>query len=156
MTVSALNLLHNCVCGGLAAAGFGVLFNVGFRTLPLCAASGGIALTIRSIALGFGWGFEASSFLAALAVGIAVQLLPRSVGASRNVFHVVGCIPMIPGTFAAKAILGLFATTTASSISNDTLATAVTYGLRAMFTVGALGTGLAIPALVFRDREAAH
>jgi len=156
MSVSVLSVLHNCLCGGLSAAGFGVLFNVGFRTLPLCAASGGIALTVRSIALGFGWGFEASSFVAALAVGIAVQLLPPSVGASRNVFHVVGCIPMIPGVFAAKAILGLFATTTASSIQNDTLTGAITFGLRAMFTVGALGTGLAIPALVFRDHEAAQ
>jgi len=50
-----LPLLHNTVCGGLAAAGFGVLFNVSFRGLPWCAASGALALALRTIALGAGW-----------------------------------------------------------------------------------------------------
>ena len=61
-------LLHHTVCGGLAAAGFGVLFNVGFRELSWCAVSGALMLAVRTVALGlvehgsgvlsrrFGWG----------------------------------------------------------------------------------------------------
>ena len=62
---------------------------------------------------------EAASFVAALAVGVALQLLPWPVGVSRNALHVVGCIPMIPGAFAAKAILGLFAITVQHPTATD-------------------------------------
>ena len=93
-------------------------------------------------------GLEASSFAAALAVGFAIQLLPSRAEISRNVFHVVGCIPMIPGAFAAKAILGLFAIAQSSPATNDTFIVTMESGLRVMFTVGALGTGLAIPSSI--------
>jgi uncharacterized membrane protein YjjB (DUF3815 family) len=106
-----LHLLHNSICGGLSAAGFGVLFNIKFRWLPWCAASGALALAFRTIALSGGWSLEAASFVAALALGLAVQLLPSRFGVSRNALHVLGCIPMIPGAFAARAILGLVAIT---------------------------------------------
>jgi len=148
-----LTLLHDAICGGLAAAGFGVLFNVSFRGLPWCAASGALALAVRTIALGEGLKLEAASFIAALAVGIVVQLLPSGIGVSANALHVAGCIPMIPGGFATKAILGLFAITTQGSmVPNETLITALENSLRVMFTVGALGTGLAIPVFLLRPR----
>jgi len=71
-------------------------------------------LALRTIALGAGWRLEAASFVAALLLGIVVQLLPSWIGVSRNALHVVGCIPLIPGGFTAKAILGLFAVTAQS------------------------------------------
>ncbi len=146
-----LQLLHHTVCGGLAAAGFGVLFNIGFRALPACAASGGLALAVRTVGLGWGWSLEAASFVAALMVGAAVQLLQSRIGVSRNALAVVGCIPMIPGAFAAKAILGLFAVTAPHAVaSNEMLVMAVENTLRVTFTIGALGTGLAIPTLLLR------
>ncbi|HVP52526.1 MAG TPA: threonine/serine exporter family protein [Terriglobales bacterium] len=146
-------LLHHTVCGGLAAAGLGVLFNVGFRALSWCAASGALMLAVRTVALGFGWSMEAASFVAALAGGVVVQLLPSPIGVSRNALHILGCIPMLPGGFAAKAILGLFAITAQHPVAtNETIITAVDNTLRVMFTVGALGIGLAIPTLVLRVR----
>jgi hypothetical protein len=62
-------LLHQTICGAIAAAGFGVLFNIGFRSLPWCAASGALALAVRTYCLGLGWNLEAASFAAALTVG---------------------------------------------------------------------------------------
>jgi uncharacterized membrane protein YjjB (DUF3815 family) len=148
--MNLFNLLHDTICGGLAAAGFGVLFNVGFRTLSWCAASGSLALAVRTIALGFGCSFVRSSFLAALALGFAVQLLPLATGVSRNGLHVVGCIPLIPGAFAARCILGLFTVTVQqpSATTNETLLAALNDGLRVVFTIGALGAGIAIPFLL--------
>jgi len=147
-------LLQNTICGCLAAAGFGVLFNISFRGLPWCAVSGALALALRTVALGGSWSMEAASFVAALAVGVAVQLLPSPVGASRNALHVVGCIPMIPGAFAAKAILGLFAITAQHPTStDDTFITAMDNALRVTFIMGALGTGVAIPTLLLRVRD---
>jgi len=147
MNASIQGVVNHSICGGIAAAGFGVLFNVGFRTVPLCAGSGALALAVRTTAIGLGLGFEAATFVAAITLGVVVQLLPSSIGVSRNVLHVVGCIAMIPGAFAAKAILALFAITQSASPTNDAFFAAMTFGLRAVFTLGALGTGLAIPAL---------
>ena len=146
-------LLHHTVCGGLAAAGFGVLFNVGYRGLSWCAASGALMLAVRTVALRLGCSMEAASFAAALAGGIVVQLLPSPVGVSRNAMHIVGCIPMLPGGFATEAILGLFAITAQHPVAtNETVITAVDNTLSVMFTVGALGIGLALPTLLLRVR----
>jgi uncharacterized membrane protein YjjB (DUF3815 family) len=146
-------LLHQTVCGAIAAAGFGVLFNISFRSLPWCAASGAVALAMRTYCLGVGWNLEAASFAAAVTVGAAVQVLRARTNISQNALDVVGCIPMVPGSFAAKAILAMFAlTSTTNTDAADTLITAVQFALRMTFTVGAIGTGLAIPTLLLRVR----
>jgi uncharacterized membrane protein YjjP (DUF1212 family) len=145
-------MLHQTLCGAVAAAGFGVLFNVGFGSLLWCAVSGAIALGTRTGCLELlHWNLEAASFVAALTVGAVVQLLRLRAAISRVALDVVGCIPMVPGSFAAKAVLGLFALTAIdSSLATDTLTAAIQFTLRVMFTVGAIGTGLAIPALLLR------
>jgi uncharacterized membrane protein YjjB (DUF3815 family) len=98
---------------------------------------------------------EGASFVAALVLGATVQLVPSSVGVSRNALHVVGCIPMIPGGFAAKAILGLFAITAQpTGAANETLITAIESTLRVTLIMGALATGVAIPTLLLRVRIA--
>ncbi len=150
----ALLVLHQTVCGALAAAGFGVLFNIGFRSLPWCAVSGALALAVRTGCLeSLHWNLEAASFAAALTVGAVVQVLRARTEISQNALDVVGCIPMVPGSFAAKAILGLFAlTATDPAHATETLTTAVQYTVRVMFTIGAIGTGLAIPTLLLRVR----
>jgi uncharacterized membrane protein YjjB (DUF3815 family) len=146
-------ILHNMVFGGLAAVGFGILFNMFRRHLFWCFMAGGLALTIRTLGMEWGWSQEAASFAAALAVGSVVQMLQEQIGVSRNTLDVAGCIPMVPGGFAAKAILGLFALTAQSPVNPDkTLITAVEYFLRVTFTIGAIGTGLAIPSLLLKVR----
>ena len=69
-------LLHQTLFGGLAAIGFGVLFNMGGHALVWCGAAGALALAVRTTGLGLGWTLEGASFAAALAVGSGVQLSP--------------------------------------------------------------------------------
>jgi uncharacterized membrane protein YjjB (DUF3815 family) len=96
---------------------------------------------------------DAAPFAAALTVGAAVQLLQSRIRVSRNALDVAGCIPMIPGGFATKAILGLFAAISQHpNAANDVFVTALENTLRVASTIGALGTGLAIPTLVLRVR----
>lgn len=153
MNLTLTFLLHQMACGAIAAAGFGVLFNVRARMLPWCAASGALTLAVRTICLGWGWNLEGASFCSALATGVAVQMLRAShPDFSNNALDVVGCIPMVPGSFAAKAILGLYALTSSTTNDPETLVTAVQYTLRVSFIIGAIGTGLAIPTLLLRVR----
>jgi uncharacterized membrane protein YjjB (DUF3815 family) len=60
---------------------------------------------------------------------------------------------MIPGSVAAKAILGMFALmSTAVPASPESLVSLAQNALRTAFTIGALGTGLAIPTMLLRIR----
>lgn len=154
MNPAVLQVLHHTACGGLAAAGFGVLFNVGLRTLAWCAVSGGLALAVRTVAIQSGGSLVAASFVAALAVGAAAQILQQSrLRVSGSVLEVAGCIPMIPGAVAARAILGLFAVTAQpATASGDAFFAALESALLVAFTIGALGTGVAIPTLLMRAR----
>jgi uncharacterized membrane protein YjjP (DUF1212 family) len=147
-------LLHQTLFGYLAAIGFGVLFNMGGRALLWCGTGGALALAVRTAGLGLEWTVEGASFAAALAVGSSVRLYQQRIGVSRNTLAVASCIPMIPGGFAAKAILGLIALTLPGVTNADqTLMTSVQGALRVMFTVGAMGTGLAIPSMLLRVRR---
>ena len=149
-----LFVLHQTVCGAIAAAGFGVLFNLGPRSLQWCMVTGALALAVRTICWEqLGWTLEAASFAAALTVGAAVQVLRARANISQNALDVVGCIPMVPGSFAAKAILGLFALTSIDTAqATEPLTAAMQSTVRVMLTMGAIGTGLAIPALLLRGR----
>jgi len=142
-------ILHQTFFGGLAAMGFGVLFNMYRRQVLWCGLTGGLALAVRTVGLQLGWSLEAASFAAALAVGSVVTVLQERIGVSRNILDVAGCIPMVPGLFATKAILGFFALTAPVPVNPDeTLITSVEFFLRVAFTIGAIGTGLAIPSLL--------
>ena len=144
-------ILHQTFFGGLAAMGFGVLFNMYRRHVLWCGLTGGLALAVRTVGLQLGWSLEAASFAAALAVGSVVTVLQERIGVSRNILDVAGCIPMVPGLFATKAILGFFALTAPLPVNPDEmLITSVEFFLRVAFTIGAIGTGLAIPSLLLR------
>lgn len=145
------HLVHQTLFGGVAAIGFGVLFNMNGHALLWCGTGGAVALAIRTAALDLGCTLEGASFAAALAVGCGVRLYQERIIVSRNTLAVAGCIPMIPGGFAAKAILGLIALTQPTIRNADqTLMISVQDTLRVMFTVGAMGTGLAIPSMLLR------
>ena len=88
MNFALEQFVHQTICGAVAAAGFAVLFNVSFRLLPWCAASGALALAVRTVCQDLGWNLEGASFAAALVTGLAVQLLsgerPESVRRRRG------------------------------------------------------------------------
>ncbi len=148
------NVLHQTLFGGLAAVGFGVLFNMSTHALLWCGVGGGLALAVRTTGLELGWTVVGGSFAAALVVGSGMRLFEKQIGVSRNALAVAGCIPMIPGGSAAKAILGLMALTQlAIRDGEQTLMSSVQDTLRVVFTIGAMGTGLAIPSMLLRARR---
>jgi uncharacterized membrane protein YjjB (DUF3815 family) len=152
MTIDALYLLHQALFGAVAASGFGVLFNFGWRDLRWCAASGALALTTRTIAQDANWSLEAATFAAAAAVGCGGRLLRARLGIASNSLAVAGCIPMVPGFFAAQAIFGLFELTAPHLNDPGKIAmTTMEFSLRVIFTIGAIGAGLSIATHIFRS-----
>lgn len=148
------HLLHQALFGALAAAGFGVLFNFGFRALPWCAAAGALALAVRTIGQDLAWSLEGASFAAAIVTSCSVSALRKQLGPACNAVALAGCIPMVPGAFFGQALLGFLSVTAPNLVNAEaTLIVAVQSLLRVIFTLGAIGAGLLIPAHLLRNQD---
>jgi uncharacterized membrane protein YjjB (DUF3815 family) len=148
------HLLHQALFGALAAAGFGVLFNFGFRALPWCAAAGALALAVRTVGQDLAWSLEGASFAAAIVTSCSVSALRKQLGPACNAVALAGCIPMVPGAFFGQALLGFLSVTAPNLVDAETtLIVAVQSLLRVIFTVGAIGAGLLIPAHLLRNQD---
>lgn len=154
---SAPNIAHHAFFGAVAAAGFGVLFNFGYRNLGWAALAGALALAVRTYCMLHGWPLEAASFAAAMAVALVVELsynTPFPVRRVGNAIAVAGCIPMVPGSAAAQWIIGLLEITVQPLEKSDMMLAATTSaGLQVIFTVGAIGAGLTMVSSTFRRPE---
>ncbi len=61
---------------------------------------------------------------------------------------------MVPGSFVAKSLFALLALgATRPSHPTATIEEAMVFGLRVLFTFGAIGAGLAIPTHFLRGRD---
>jgi len=71
------------------------------------------------------------------------------------VFSIPSVIPMVPGVFAYKFMLGMIALTSIekTDIYLQTLIETVNNGAKMMFVLVALGTGVAIPMLLTRKES---
>jgi uncharacterized membrane protein YjjB (DUF3815 family) len=147
------HLAHQALFGAVAAVGFGVLFNIGPRNLLRCAALGALALTIRTFCQHDGWSLEAATLMAAISTGGIVYLVRPRPGEAPNALALAGCIAMVPGAFFIEALLGFLSLTSQPpDQANATIVQSLTALLRVIFTLGAMGTGLTIPAQLARGR----
>ncbi len=146
----SLHLVHQAVYGGIAAGGFGVLFNYPRHWLLVSFASGVLALSVRTLTLDAGLSLPMASFLAALAVSLGAEFLRGWPDLTRGVLAVVGCIPMVPGSLASRAVIGLF-TLSQTTPADTTLLMETAQNLaRFTLTIAAMGTALVLPALFRR------
>jgi uncharacterized membrane protein YjjB (DUF3815 family) len=145
------HFLHQAAFGGLAAAGFGLLFNCPRRMIGLCFFSGALAVSVKTLGIDLGhFSLPEASFLAALTVAIVDRAWWQHGHAFQgSVLAVVGCIPLVPGSLAATGVEALFAVTRGGSTQNMTAAASILEVLAlAGITLAAIGTALAIPTLV--------
>jgi uncharacterized membrane protein YjjB (DUF3815 family) len=149
MTPAIHFLLHQALFGGIAAAGFAVLFNCNPRMLPLCFSAGALALATRTIGQDLGGSLAVASFFAALFVAIIDKIWQDFPSPRGSVLAVVGAIPLIPGSLAAKVFISVFGLLR-SGVSPGIDVTVATWDnlLMLLFTLAAIGTGLALPSLI--------
>ena len=108
---------------------------------------------MRTIGLDQHWSLEAASFVAAVAASVCANVLRRPLGPRGNAVALAGCIPMVPGAFFGQAILGALAVTTPHPENATVILTAIEYMLRVLFTLAAIGAGLAIPAHLLKQAD---
>ncbi len=149
-------LLEKGIWFGFAALGFAILFNVPGRTLViiwLLAAMGGLT---KIIFLNYGVNVILSSFAGASLIGIASIPMAHYKHTPPLIFSIPALIPMVPGAYAYRTMLGLMNLTVIptnesySQILNET----VSNGFKTLFIVMTLAVGASIPMLVTRKSSA--
>jgi uncharacterized membrane protein YjjB (DUF3815 family) len=143
---------------GLAAIGFSILFNVPRRALLsifLIGAAGGI---FRLLLLQQ----DVNIILATLAGATLIGSV--SIWAAHNkhtpplVFAIPAVIPMVPGVFAYRMMIGIvkLSGTLEPGMYTQVLSETITYGIKVMFILMALAGGVALPMLITRKESAKH
>ena len=153
MATEILLILEKGIWFGFAALGFAVLFNVPQRTLKiiwLIAAAGGLT---KLMLMQCNIGIVVATFAGASLVGLLSVYAAHNKHAPPLVFSIPSVIPMIPGAFAYRMMLGLMQLS-GTAVSNETyyqtLAETTSNGLKTMFILMALAVGVAIPMLISR------
>lgn len=153
-------LAEDALWAGIAALGFGALFNMPRRALWGAVLCGAVGHGVRYGLLGLGWGslstVEVASFVGGTAVGFLGLLLAKRLQMPRIVFTVPGIIPMFPGTFAFGTMLGILHAAGIVGHSGSSDAFLLQAGLNAVKTglvLGALAIGTVLPTLLFERRR---
>jgi len=149
-----LPLLGNAFWAAVAAAGFATLFNVPRRALPGCAIAGAVGYGLRTLLVEWGVMLELATLVGALVVGFLGEFLARRWQTPAAVFTVPGVIPLVPGSFAFRALIGLIQITDLGTFGGTpVLVEAAVNAVRTGLILAAIAAGTAAPSLLFQRRR---
>lgn len=149
-------MLESWIWLGLASMGFAILFNVPVRTIWVIFLLGALGGTLKLLTMKLGGGIILGSFFGAVLVGFLSIYAAHSRHAPPFVFAIPSVIPMVPGAFAYRMMLGVIRLTgdvdhaTFNLLLDDT----ITNGLKAFFVLIALALGVSAPMLLTRRESA--
>jgi uncharacterized membrane protein YjjB (DUF3815 family) len=147
-------VLQDAFWSAVAALGFAILFNVPRRYLPACLLCAAVGHGLRTMVMEFNVPIEFATLFAATVVGFLAVFLAQRLQAPAPLFAVPGIIPMIPGSFAYRAMIGLVSVVNVSpEQAGELLVQAITNCIRVGLILGALGVGIAIPGLLFQREK---
>lgn len=158
MIMDWMILLEKCIWFGLAAVGFAVLFNVPRRTLIsifLIGAAGGI---FRFVLMQYGVNIILATLFGAGLIGSVSIWAAHNKHAPPLVFAIPAVIPMVPGLFAYRMMLGVVQLSGSldPGAYSHVLSETITYGVKVMFILMTLAGGVALPMLITRKESAKH
>jgi uncharacterized membrane protein YjjB (DUF3815 family) len=145
-----LDLLIKTLFAAVPAVGFGMVFNVPLAALKFCALGGMVGYFSRQILMSFSLSIELATFIAALLVGLMARLLSNKYLVPQPVYAVASIIPMIPGTSAFTAMMALV-DMNFHGVSQELAILFIENGLKAVFIIGSISIGLALPSLGSRQ-----
>ena len=141
---------------GFAALGFAILFNVPQRTLWSIFIMGALGGIVKLLVVELGSGIILGSFAGAALVGFLSIKVAHMRHTPPFVLAIPAVIPMVPGAFAYRMMLGTIRLTgnvdqaTFIQLMHET----VDNGLKALFVLLALAFGVSAPMLILRRESA--
>ena len=146
-----ITILGKAFWCGWSALGFSILFNVPPRTLFAIWVLGALGGFLKFTMLQLSAGVVFASFTAAMAVGFSCIPIAHFRHAPPMIFAIPAVIPMVPGVFAYRFMLGLMKLTgNIGSDYNDILAETINNGARTLFIIMSLAIGVAVPMHLMR------
>ncbi len=150
-----LTILEKAFWAGCAAVGFAVLFNVPVRTIFLIFLLGMSGSFVKFWMIESGSGVVLAAFAGATLVGILSIWTSLSKHAPPLVFSIPAVIPMVPGIFAYRMMLGLINLTGSNDVDyQQILGDTFSNGAKASFILMSLSVGVGIPHLITRKDSA--
>jgi len=150
-----IHLLETWIWLGFAASGFAILFNVPPRTLWVIFIMGALGGTLKLTCLKLGVNIILSSLMGALLIGFISTKAAHFRHSPPFVFAIPAVIPMVPGAFTYRMMLGIIRLTGENdhSIFLQLLQETVDNGLKALFVLTALSLGVSAPMLLTRNKS---
>lgn len=148
-----LKLLEVSFWSGVAATGFGLLFNIPKNSLLTVFLLGAGAGFIKFLLIRFDVHIVLASFTAACFVGFISVPLAHKIHQPPVVFSIPPVIPMIPGYFAYETVLSIMNFT--FMIENtekrlELIDAIFTNGFNMIFVLVSLTVGVALPMLLMK------
>ena len=153
MIIDIFFILEKGIWFGFAALGFAVLFNVPQRTLIIIWMLGAAGGLTKLLLMQLGVEIVVASLAGSAVIGILSVSAAHNKHAPPLVFSIPSVIPMVPGAFAYRMMLGLIklaGTGVTDPTYHQTLAETTSNGLKTMFILMALAAGVSIPMLISR------
>ncbi|MDS4041113.1 MAG: threonine/serine exporter family protein [Candidatus Competibacter sp.] len=147
----AVLLIQKGCWAAVASVGFAMLFNVPKYALLSCALIGAFGYALRTALMSGGMGLVLATLFAALLVGVLAAILAQRYVVSGTLFAVGPAIPLVPGSYAYKAVMGIVMVADSPHLerSADLLLAAFDNGVKATLAILFLSFGIALPGLVW-------
>ncbi|OEI81627.1 hypothetical protein BKP44_06680 [Formosa algae] len=148
-----LKLLEVSIWSGIAALGFGILFNIPKTTIITVFALGFLAGIIKFTLIHFGVSIILATFLGVLLVGCLGIPIAHRIHHPPVVFCIPPCIPMIPGYFAYETILAIMNFLILEEDASKKAALIidmVSNGFTMVFILISIAIGISLPLILLR------
>lgn len=147
-------IVQDAFWSALAALGFALVFNAPRRALVPCIICGAAGHTAREVIQSSGFGIEVATLIGATLVGLLSSWFARRLAMPAMIFAICGAIPLVPGSFAFRAMLGLIRVATGDPATvMDALVEASVNLVKTGLILAMLAGGIAAPSLLFERRR---
>jgi uncharacterized membrane protein YjjB (DUF3815 family) len=148
-----IKLIEVSVWSGIAALGFGILFNIPKGTIITVFALGFVAGLIKFTLINFNINIVLATFITVLLVGVLCIPIAHKIHHPPVVFCIPPVIPMIPGYFAYETILSVmnFIFIEKDAVRRLALIDSIfSNGFTMFFILISITAGISLPMLVLR------
>ncbi|MFA5045675.1 MAG: threonine/serine exporter family protein [Paludibacter sp.] len=144
-------ILFDGLLAAIAAIGFAVISNPSRKSVFVSALLAAIGHATRFFLIKSGMEISLATFVAASCIGLMSVLFAKLIHCPAEVFSFPSLLPMIPGLFAYRTILGLIKFMQNSDVvkSQQYMLDIFHNGLTTLFILLALVIGVSLPVLLF-------
>ena len=146
-------LAERCLWAAAAALGFATLFSVPLRAFWAVALLAVVGYALRGVGMMYDYNLVIATVIASCTMGIMAIQVAHWVHTPTTVFMAPAVIPMVPGVFAYRTMMGLLEISSTNSATTELLASTANNGLVAAFTLLALAVGVSLPSLLFKNKS---